>query len=224
MEGFMPVKFYHKDIVIKKIEEIVTKFNPRDYCEFFESICDHNLPFDTYDELGRGRCNVELLESLKKLEYDKLNRIYLGLCEEYNEEYQSEYKNRIERWAVSDKVKETDLEKMNSYDELFALVDGNEAVVVYRNGEVSNRYFDGTVGISQKDKAIAEHTDNVFEVIDDEVVECVWVDVEVDDSGNYIRLIDKNKKRIYRESKSDLINIASGYFLQNRYADKDNLY
>lgn len=104
---------------------------------------------------------------------------------------------RKERWAFS-RSELADPAACTAYDDLIALVTlyddegGNlideHEVIVYRNGEVSNRFGDGTKGIPPE---IAELADDVETLLhpDGEETEG-WRDCEVDGEGNFVRFLD----------------------------------
>jgi len=96
-----------------------------------------------------------------------------------------------ERWAFS----AGDLAapaKCKGYDELVAYIDLDDdwegverhGIVVYRNGEVSNCFDDGTAGVP---KELAELADKVESLLHPDGEEtAVWKNVETDRHGNFI--------------------------------------
>lgn len=99
-----------------------------------------------------------------------------------------------ERWAFS-KSELADPAACNGYDDLIALVtiyddEGGEAiaeekVIVYRNGEVSNRFADGTIGIPPELAELTDEEETLLHPDGDETE--VWRDVDADADGNFLR-------------------------------------
>jgi len=99
----------------------------------------------------------------------------------------------IERWAFSrDELDHAD--DCDGSDELVAYIDvdddgnGTEGfgIVVYRNGEVSNRFDDGTVGVPKEFAALANDCESLVHPDGNETD--AWCDVEVDkETGRFIR-------------------------------------
>lgn len=83
-------------------------------------------------------------------------------------------------------------------DPLFATWQ-ERGIIVYRNGIVSNRYADGTVGISTDEKAFIEDgecatykcggTEHDSDIPADDLHADTWRYVEQDDKGNFKRFI-----------------------------------
>jgi len=100
-----------------------------------------------------------------------------------------------ERWAFS-RPELDDPAACKSYDELMAYVDyddgygrtDGQTIIVYRNGEVSNRYGDGTAGVLQELAKLADCEETLLHP-DGEMTD-VWRDCEVDDDGNFIRFLE----------------------------------
>src|SRR5271157_492889 len=99
---------------------------------------------------------------------------------------------RTERWIFC----ESELANpaaCKAYDELLTTVsdpdNGEETlelpVVVYRNGEISNRWADGTVGIPAAVVELAEGEEEYYHPDLDEPAD-VWADVLTDDAGNWL--------------------------------------
>lgn len=90
-----------------------------------------------------------------------------------------------ERWAFSESEL-IDSTKCKSHDELIALLpEVEESVIVYRNGEVSNRYIDGTRGVRGKHAAMASDTETLLHPNGEETA--IWKDVIADANGNFVR-------------------------------------
>jgi len=98
-----------------------------------------------------------------------------------------------QRWAFS-KSELADPVACTAYDDLIALVtlydeDGTpideHGIIVYRNGEVSNRFEDGTKGVPKEIVELADCEESLLHP-DGEETE-VWWDCEVDEEGNFIR-------------------------------------
>lgn len=102
---------------------------------------------------------------------------------------------RKERWAFSEEESALPF-ACNSYDELTTTVPDpynpgehcELAVIVYRNGEVSNRWSDGTAGLPAEVVEMAAEEETLYHPDTDEYTD-VWRDVEVDDDGNLLRLL-----------------------------------
>lgn len=106
----------------------------------------------------------------------------------------AEFAMSKERWAFS-KSELADPAACNGYDDLIAFVtiyddEGGELideheVIVYRNGEVSNRFGDGTKGIPPELAELANDVETLLHP-DGEETE-VWKDVDADANGNFLR-------------------------------------
>ena len=102
---------------------------------------------------------------------------------------------RTERWAFTQSELEHPCE-LTSLDELVASVKfhceetGNtlDAVIVYRNGTVSNRWADGTAGIPELIAELAGEDESPYNPDTDEPAD-TWRDVEVDDEGRFVRFL-----------------------------------
>jgi len=100
---------------------------------------------------------------------------------------------RQERWAMSEEESALPF-ALNSYDELIADARDPEngelleqGIIVSRNGEVSNRWDDGTVGVPADVAELADAEDTLYHPNGEETD--VWRDVEVDDDGSLLRLL-----------------------------------
>lgn len=97
-----------------------------------------------------------------------------------------------ERWVFTDKEIDNP-KKCRSDDEFVATIPGISelGVIVYRNGEVSNRWADGTAGISAKVRELAKDSEELYRLKDGIAVDAdTWGDVEVTDDGKFIRFVD----------------------------------
>lgn len=102
---------------------------------------------------------------------------------------------RKERWAFS-RSELADPAACASDDELMAYVDYDGGygrtegveIIVYRNGEVSNRFGDGTAGLLPE---LAELAGEVEELLhpDGETTDA-WRDCEVGEKGNFVKFLD----------------------------------
>jgi len=100
-----------------------------------------------------------------------------------------------ERWAFSQAELEAPA-KCRGDDELLAYVDYDDGygrtegvdIVVYRNGEVSNRFGDGTAGVMKELAELAGCQETLLHS-DGDYTEG-WKDVETDADGNFVRFID----------------------------------
>ncbi len=92
----------------------------------------------------------------------------------------------LQRWAfMPDEL--DNLETCRADDEFTAYPPAEElGVIVYRNGDVSNRWADGTAGIPDDVREIADDEDTLYR--DAEEIEG-WRNVEVDDNGRPVRII-----------------------------------
>jgi sulfur carrier protein ThiS len=95
-----------------------------------------------------------------------------------------------ERWVFTqseiDRLGRYTTFKPTAYDEFIAAVEGQEiGVIVYRNGEVSNRWADGIKGVPQD---VAEQTDAEETLYALAGCECadVWLDVTTDPQGDLL--------------------------------------
>ena len=99
----------------------------------------------------------------------------------------------IERWVFTKyeyarlKINDRSFNPTN-YDEFVALPIGCEiGIIAYRNGKSSNRWADGTVGVSadlQEEVSEAES----FATLEGNEIADVWLDVETNNQGEFIRL------------------------------------
>jgi|GEM_PF-1401097 len=117
---------------------------------------------------------------------------------------------KVERWVFTDaELEEKDKSGLNAYDEFIAQVaeaDSGEpiGIVAYRNGEVSNRFDDGTVGVPNDLIEMADQEDS-YTTLDGELAEN-WRDVVVDDDGNFVEFADEEpveRRRSIREQDED---------------------
>lgn len=99
-----------------------------------------------------------------------------------------------ERWAFSESELANPA-KCKSDDELVAYVDldddwggvEGQGVVVYRNGKVSDRFDDGTVGLP---KGLAELAGDVESLLHPDGEEtAAWKNVETNDQGDFVRFL-----------------------------------
>lgn len=96
----------------------------------------------------------------------------------------------IERWAFL--ASELDnLQACKAEDEFVAypaLEQTELGVIVGRNGQVSNRWEDGTVGIPPEVREVADETDSLHSLSGEEIIG--WRDVEVSEDGQPLRLCE----------------------------------
>ena len=77
-------------------------------------------------------------------------------------------------------------------------------VQVYRNGTVTNRFGDGTVGVPRKVMDLAEDEETLYAAFDNSYDEAyTWRNVEVDAEGNFISFVEDkipgiNAKKAWR--------------------------
>lgn len=91
---------------------------------------------------------------------------------------------RQERWAFAKGEAPQDC---NGRDELWA-TNGETQVIVYRNGSASNRYADGTVGVTGADRIMAEAEETLWHPDAQAETHC-WRNVEANTDGAFIRFI-----------------------------------
>ena len=100
-----------------------------------------------------------------------------------------------ERWAFSESEL-ADPTECKSDDELVAYIDlddgyegtDGQQIIVYRNGRATNRYADGTVGVSEALALLAEEEESLLH--DNGEDTAGWRDVETNKTGNFIRFLD----------------------------------
>lgn len=95
-----------------------------------------------------------------------------------------------ERWAFSAGELDTP-QGLMSTDELVATLPSpyhEVAVLVQRNGEVTNRYEDGTAGLSDEIRELAGECESLYHPNDDEVT-AEWRQVYVTDEGVFIGFV-----------------------------------
>lgn len=91
---------------------------------------------------------------------------------------------RTERWAFA----ESELANpaaCKAHDELIGAVPYECGIIVYRNGEVSNRWEDGTVGVPAETRELADECECLFNPQRNETTD-VWADVFVDYDGAWL--------------------------------------
>jgi hypothetical protein len=99
---------------------------------------------------------------------------------------------RTERWTFCESEL-AEPAKCNAYDELTTTVPDPDNpgehcelnVIVYRNGEVSNRWDDGTAGVPADVAELADAEETLYHPDLDEYAD-VWADVFVDRDGAWL--------------------------------------
>lgn len=123
---------------------------------------------------------------------------------------------KIERWAFTSQEL-LDPSKCKRDDEFAVLIGGMRngkyephelPVLVYRNGKCSNRWGDGTVGVSTDDSALAEMEDDLY-TLDYEDSTSEWRDVVTDDEGNFISFHGVKDSRSEKKLIERLIDTRS---------------
>ena len=112
--------------------------------------------------------------------------------------------DRQERWALSE-ADEARIDALNSNDELFGTwvetdteghpVGDTHVVVIQRNGVVTNRYRDGTIGVPEHVRALLESEDALYHPLDGESeikTTAKWVDVFVGPDGSFKGLVPES--------------------------------
>ena len=167
---------------------------------------------ETYEELE------EDIEKMREVDRDEMLE---DIGKEEDEEIKSSKKkaNKLERWAFS----ESELanpEGLNSDDELITI----RGIIVYRDGSVSNRYEDGTFGISREEKEEANEEETLYHPeVDEETI--AWRPVEVDDNGGFVRFMHSGavessktnargsiKKKSFTFSENDPVYVLPGTY------------
>jgi hypothetical protein len=100
---------------------------------------------------------------------------------------------QIERWAFLPSELDN-LQACRAEDEFVASLPLEEmelGVIVYRNGEVSLRWEDGTVGIPPEIRELADEQDTLHSLKGEEI--CGWYDVEVSEDGRPLRLCEATR-------------------------------
>jgi hypothetical protein len=95
---------------------------------------------------------------------------------------------KIERWAFLP-CELDNLQACRAEDEFIAVLPLEEVelgVIVYRNGEVSLRWQDGTVGIPPEIRELADDEETVLSLKGEVIIG--WRDVEVSEDGQPLRL------------------------------------
>lgn len=99
-----------------------------------------------------------------------------------------------ERWAFSESEL-ADPTKCKSDDELVAYVDFDDGyggtdgqqVIVYRNGQASNHYADGTAGVPLALALLAEQEESLLHTNGEDTN--VWRDVKTNKAGAFVRFM-----------------------------------
>jgi hypothetical protein len=106
-------------------------------------------------------------------------------------EYHLKYgPTHVERWAFTE-TELANLDQLNlaAHDQLVVTVPGHElGVIVYRNGEVSNHWEDGTRGVPADVTALADDEETLYCPNRNEYAD-QWRNVEVDTAGKFRRLV-----------------------------------
>ena len=111
------------------------------------------------------------------------------------------YEKKVERWAVTRKQR-VNPSKLRSDDELIAhpygltddLMAEERGVIVLRNGTVTNRYGDGTRGVSKNAQRAAGNAESLFDEEAGEMTE-FWIDVEVSNQGSFRMMADSIQRK-----------------------------
>lgn len=104
-----------------------------------------------------------------------------------------------ERWAVT--AEEADrIETLSGSDELMCTVESESGVayqvVVQRNGTVTNRNWDGTIGVPEDVRDLANSEDVLYHAVDDGFEETQkWVNVIVGPEGEFLSFADQDSPR-----------------------------
>ena len=96
---------------------------------------------------------------------------------------------KIERWVFTDEEWRS-AHECNSFDELVAEVDAEIGVTVYRNGEVANRWEDGTVGVPENIRAEADAREELYSPDVHDWAD-IWRDVYTNEDGQFLGWVEK---------------------------------
>ena len=107
---------------------------------------------------------------------------------------------KTERWAFSESEL-TDPAKCKAQDELIGEMPYEiaeekgieQGIIVYRNGEVSNRWEDGTAGVPADVAELANECETLYHPATNETTD-VWANVLVDGDGAWQRWIGDRPK------------------------------
>jgi hypothetical protein len=102
---------------------------------------------------------------------------------------------KTERWAFSEselvnpKSCRADDELVAALPEFADALGNALGIIVYRNGQVSNRFEDGTIGVPDALKTLANEVETLAHNVDGEVEPTwCWADVETED-GRFVRFV-----------------------------------
>lgn len=99
-----------------------------------------------------------------------------------------------ERWAFSTKELNNP-SQCHSFDDLIAnLPQWEIGIIVYRNGQVSNRWADGGFGVPAGVADEANEQETLYHPESGEETH-TWADVEVDEAGNFLRFVKQPNKK-----------------------------
>ena len=142
----------------------------------------------------------------------RCNEDYFFICEKCGAEYhvipsppcdwvrkeKEKQRTKIARWWFTEKELESFDNTCKCSDEFivfpsFCSYAAKEiGVLVYRDGTATNRYGDGTVGVSADDKVFAEEESDLHDPDDLDAIGA-WKDVRVDEHGFFFSLIEEEK-------------------------------
>lgn len=104
---------------------------------------------------------------------------------------------RVERWCFTNsELLDNKMDGLNSSDEFIAIAHFPEReqldpsrIIVLRNGLITNRYEDGTVGVSDYEIESAEDEEIYYSIKSTEETSC-WLNVEVNEDGRFVRFLE----------------------------------
>jgi len=136
----------------------------------------------------------------------------------------TEQAEETERWVFT-KAQLKNPKGLRRDDELIALVTPDEPsegvdVIVYRNGEVSNRFGDGTVGLPEEVYVAAQDEDKLFDEEEDDWADN-WRDVIVDADGNFVRFADEESAQESRSALRRSLKLIEVDGMEDDYEEQD---
>lgn len=96
---------------------------------------------------------------------------------------------KIERWVFTEKELQepSACQRADEFVVYSSLLGMPDAILVKRNGQATNRYADGTVGVTEEDQLIADGLEEYLSLNGDHADN--WRDVETNDEGYFLRFV-----------------------------------
>lgn len=108
----------------------------------------------------------------------------------------------VQRWVFTDHELKRYPQVARASDEFYVGVEGCELeVIVRRDGTVTNRWGDGTYGVPEHIRKLADQEDVIWKPRrarqndTDDYHAANWLDVYVDRNGNFMGFVDPRKNR-----------------------------